>query len=235
MQWLWKSRSCNQRGPWRTATVVTGAPAAAAASNSSSVLSNTTSGSPTAGGSTSTPGATTSTSTGANITSADFTITPVAATTAGPKTVNTNTSTSGPLGYPDTLADVAQYYYITDLRAPGSLGAAVGSPAVQLDVGTLITFRDSPAPIRKRQRELAAYDHPHPRTGRGWVADVRFGLSQQPDRDFLAIKNGTMNWPQPVADTVTAVDDLWHAAVNGGARTSVPRTRPSSCPDCRTR
>ena len=26
---------------------------------------------------------------------------------------------------------------------------------------------------------------------------------------------GTDNWPVPVADTSTAIDDLWHAAVNG--------------------
>ncbi|MGH8744085.1 MAG: pilus assembly protein, partial [Burkholderiales bacterium] len=30
-----------------------------------------------------------------------------------------------------------------------------------------------------------------------------------------AIVNGPLNWPVPVADTLTAVDDLWHAAVNG--------------------
>ena len=41
------------------------------------------------------------------------------------------------------------------------------------------------------------------------------GYRTTPTGDFLAIKNGTKNWPQPVADTLTAVDDLWHAAVDG--------------------
>jgi hypothetical protein len=33
--------------------------------------------------------------------------------------------------------------------------------------------------------------------------------------DFNRIRSGTINWPIPVADSGTALDDLWHAAVNG--------------------
>ena len=33
--------------------------------------------------------------------------------------------------------------------------------------------------------------------------------------DFTRIRSGNMNWPTPVADSATALDDLWHAAVNG--------------------
>ena len=36
-----------------------------------------------------------------------------------------------------------------------------------------------------------------------------------PSGDYFDIKQGTKIWPEPVADTLTAVDDLWHAAVNG--------------------
>ena len=195
-------------------TVVTGAPVAAGASNSSSVLSNTTTGGPAPGASTSTPGATTSTSTGAAITSADFTITPVTATTAGPATTVTNTSSSGALGYPDTLADVAQYYYVTDLRAPGSLGAAVAG--VQLDVGTTNNVPGQPG--TDPQNDSANWQHMTTLTlGLGVDGALTYAPDYRtnPTGDFLAIKNGTKNWPQPVADTVTAVDDLWHAAVNG--------------------
>jgi len=44
-----------------------------------------------------------------------------------------------------------------------------------------------------------------------YAADYR----TNPTGDFLAIKNGNKNWPQPVQNTQTAVDDLWHAAVDG--------------------
>src|SRR5690606_9848231 len=33
--------------------------------------------------------------------------------------------------------------------------------------------------------------------------------------DYNKIVQGTLNWPAPVADKPTAIDDLWHAAVNG--------------------
>jgi type IV pilus assembly protein PilY1 len=33
--------------------------------------------------------------------------------------------------------------------------------------------------------------------------------------DFSRLRTGTLNWPVPVADSPTALDDLWHAAVNG--------------------
>jgi Tfp pilus tip-associated adhesin PilY1 len=33
--------------------------------------------------------------------------------------------------------------------------------------------------------------------------------------DFVRLREGTLNWPVPVADSATALDDLWHAAVNG--------------------
>ncbi len=33
--------------------------------------------------------------------------------------------------------------------------------------------------------------------------------------DFARIRSGSMNWPVPQSDSATALDDLWHAAVNG--------------------
>ena len=153
----------------------------------------------------------------------DFTITPLNAsppanaTAAGPRNVLVNTSTSGPLGYADTLADVAQYYYITDLRASGSLGAPVGSPGVQLDVGA-----EEPGvngqPATDVQNDSARWQHMTTFTlGLGVDGTLTYDPSYKttPSGDFLAIKNGSKNWPQPVEDTLTAVDDLWHAAVNG--------------------
>ncbi len=176
-------------------------------------------GGPAPAATTTTNGSPTSTSTGVTITGLDFTITPpsppsAAATTAGPKTVVNNSSSSGPLGYSDTLADVAQYYYITDLRAPGSLGAAVSG--VQLDVGTANNVPGQPG--TDPQNDSANWQHMTTFTlGLGVDGQLTYASDYRtnPTGDFLAIKNGTKNWPQPVADTVTAVDDLWHAAVDG--------------------
>lgn len=33
--------------------------------------------------------------------------------------------------------------------------------------------------------------------------------------DFARIRSGNINWPVPVSDSATALDDLWHAAVDG--------------------
>ena len=118
------------------------------------------------------------------------------------------------MGYPDTLADVAQYYYITDLRAPGSLGAAVSG--VQLDVGTTNNVPGQPG--TDPQNDSANWQHMTTMTlGLGVDGALTYASDYRtnPTGDFLAIKNGSKNWPQPVANTVTAVDDLWHAAVNG--------------------
>jgi type IV pilus assembly protein PilY1 len=37
----------------------------------------------------------------------------------------------------------------------------------------------------------------------------------QQSGDYFNIKQGSLNWPKPAPDSATAVDDLWHAAVNG--------------------
>ncbi|HKQ25149.1 MAG TPA: PilC/PilY family type IV pilus protein [Burkholderiales bacterium] len=205
-----------------TGPVVTGHPVAAAPTTNSNVQSNTTTGGPTPAGSTSTPGTPTSTSTGAAITGLDFTIGPptpksAAATSAGPQSETVNSSTQGPLGYADTLADVAQYYYITDLRPAGSLGAAVSG--VQLDVGTDHNVPGQPG--TDPQNDSAGWQHMTTFTlGLGVDGTLTYDSEYRtdPTGDFLAISNGSKNWPQPVGDTLTAVDDLWHAAVTGRGR-----------------
>jgi Tfp pilus tip-associated adhesin PilY1 len=188
-------------------------PAATTSVNGSTTSTN--SGMPIPAASTSTTGATTATSTGAAITSANFTIAPItSSTTAGPTSTLTTSTTVGTAGYPDTLADVAQYYYMTDLRGPGSLGAPVSG--VQFDVGTVNNVPGQPG--TDPQNDSATWQHMTTFTlGLGVDGTLHYAPDYRtnPTGDFLAIINGTMNWPQPVADTLTAVDDLWHAAVNG--------------------
>ncbi len=45
-----------------------------------------------------------------------------------------------------------------------------------------------------------------------------------PGGDFSKILNGTANWPQAAANAASAVDDLWHAAINGHGKYFSART-----------
>ena len=116
------------------------------------------------------------------------------------------TSTIG--GASGSLADVAAYYYLTDLRPNGSTGA------LGTDVGT-----DNNVPANGTGVEADTARHQHMTTftmGLGLAGT----LDYRPDYktgagDFAALRSGAKNWPAPSADDPTALDDLWHAAVNG--------------------
>ena len=104
----------------------------------------------------------------------------------------------GLAGSTNTLADVAMYYYKTDLRS-------------DLSDQVPTTSRD-PAP------------HQHMTTftvGLGLAGLLTFdqGYENGTSPDFERLKvapgSGGLDWPVPVANTETALDDLWHAAVNG--------------------
>jgi type IV pilus assembly protein PilY1 len=126
----------------------------------------------------------------------------------------------GGTGATDTLADVAMYYYKTDLRnsslsnCTGTLGADVCEDIVPM------TAKDTAAGLAGTQHMVT------------YALGLADGLmTYQPDYDtastgdFYNIKHGVngcsfsgsgvCNWPLPVHDSQTALDDLWHAAVNG--------------------
>ncbi|CAG0980707.1 Type IV pilus biogenesis factor PilY1 [Methylophilaceae bacterium] len=97
-------------------------------------------------------------------------------------------------GSSNTLADVALYYYKTDLRS--SLANKVPTS----------------------DKDFANHQHMTTFT-LGLGLDGRLAYSEDYETsnsgDFAKIKLGTLNWPSPTADAPTALDDLWHAAVNG--------------------
>ncbi|MHB1619785.1 MAG: pilus assembly protein [Sulfuricella sp.] len=109
----------------------------------------------------------------------------------------------------DTLADVAYYYYQTDLRT-----TALGNCTGALGAGTDVCENNVPgsgADINIQQHMTTFTLGLGVNGSLGYTEDYLSGGSS----DYNAIVQGTLPWPAPVADTVTAVDDLWHAAVNG--------------------
>ena len=111
-----------------------------------------------------------------------------------------------------TLADVAQYYYVTDLRPAGSKNTA------NVDVSAAIVPK-----VGKDDNE-----EQHMTTFTLGLVDglMRFRPDYETatSGDFAAIKTGstgcswtagTCDWPKPILNQPTALDDLWHAAVNG--------------------
>ena len=154
------------------------------------------------------------TTTGSTITTANYTISPNPTVTALPPSSSTALG-----GFADTLSDVAMYYYKTDLRpCPG------GTPAS----GKCITDPKATDNVPTSTKDLQGQQHMVTFTlglGLDGLMNYRSDYETANTGDFNAIRTGlsncsftgtgTCNWPQPVADSPTALDDLWHAAVNG--------------------
>ena len=95
-----------------------------------------------------------------------------------------------------TLSDVAQYYYKTDLR-------------------TAMTDN-----VRPRDYDDAPHQHMTTFTiGLGLdgflTYNKNYNDSNLTSGDFYDVRRGAKVWPTAVADSPSALDDLWHAAVNG--------------------
>ncbi|HTQ36630.1 MAG TPA: PilC/PilY family type IV pilus protein [Steroidobacteraceae bacterium] len=121
----------------------------------------------------------------------------------------------------NTLADVAYYYYNTDLRPAGSIGGLT-------DEGTNIDVSADNVPASTT--DPVAFQHMTTYT-------LGLGLSGSLANpgDYAAIVAGTKNWPNPIAsgsnqDTYR-IDDLWHAAVNGHGIDSTGANLSAKDPD----
>lgn len=90
-------------------------------------------------------------------------------------------------GYSRTLADIAMKYWVTDLRTDLPNDAGRGDPSDPPFWQNMITYM------------------------------VSFGApGQMSDADVTKAKAGTLNWVKPVGNTITTIDDMRHAAHNGG-------------------
>jgi len=110
----------------------------------------------------------------------------------------------------NTLADVAHYYYVTDLST------ATTGPGAGFDNQVPASGVD-----------IAPHQHMTTFTvGMGVSGSLLFHpnyLERGNSLDYDAITDGDPltppnQWPAPAADTETTVDDMWHAAVNGKGR-----------------
>lgn len=99
----------------------------------------------------------------------------------------------------NTLADIAYYYYHTDLRS----GMTNNVP----QIGTNDDVDD-----RAQHQHMTTFT-----LGLGVDGTLTYvdGYKTSTSGDYFDIKQGTKFWPTPAANSETAIDDLWHAAVNG--------------------
>jgi len=108
----------------------------------------------------------------------------------------------------NTLADIAMYYYETDLRDP-SLNNCTGG------LGEDVCTNDAQGGGRSNK---ASTQHMTTFT-LGFGIDGLLKYAENYDSglelDYSAILSGTKKWPNPSTNTMARVDDLWHAAVNG--------------------
>jgi type IV pilus assembly protein PilY1 len=110
----------------------------------------------------------------------------------------------------NTLADIAQYYYQSDLRPTSMLGGLT-------DDGQRLDISSNNVPIGSGDN--ATWQHMNTFTmGLGVSGTLNFAQDYLSggSSDYNAIIQGTKNWPDPIANATAArIDDLWHAAVNG--------------------
>ena len=137
----------------------------------------------------------------------------------------TVTTTGAVGGSSDSLADVAQYYYQTDLRTPllGNCTGALGASAATVCTNDVfISANDN-----NLQQHMTTFT-----LGLGVRGRMVYSPSYLTDTtgDFVSVKLGSTasasvctwqtagtvcNWPIPTSGSIETTDDLWHAAVNG--------------------
>ena len=164
---------------------------------------------------------------------------------SNPTVVSQTSSSSTTGGTSNTLADVAMYYYQTDLRTPAlnNCDGALGTVAsTGIDV--------CPNNVFKTDVDNNTAQHMSTFTlGLGASGNMQYSPTYQNDSsgDYYSVAHGvtahptasppvcawqsdgsTCNWPNPGSGgTYTTIDDLWHAAVDGGG-TYFSATDPSS-------
>lgn len=142
-------------------------------------------------------------------------------------------------GTSDTLADVAAYYYATDLRSPTATGVDATGTCTGPTISPNTTPNDLCADnVPVNGLDTAKTQHMTTFTlglgaqgkmifapidgsnywndGSGDFYDVKNKSTVSPSTGICSwLSSGTCYWPTPAADSNANIDDLWHAAVNG--------------------
>lgn len=124
---------------------------------------------------------------------------PVSGTTLTPGSAFPTPFYEGTTANSNTLADTAMKYWVTDVGVRTGNGGTVGK-------------------ITATPTDPATWQHMTTHTiglGANGTLVYRADYKTATSGDYAAIKAGTKNWPTPIADDPTAIDDLWHTAVNG--------------------
>jgi type IV pilus assembly protein PilY1 len=147
--------------------------------------------------------------------------------------MSTKTDLTG--GTSDTLADVAAYYYYTNLRTTalgnctGPIIAPATTPTDLCKANAVPGTADDPATwqhmttftvgLGTRGKMVYSPNYKTDPTAKPPVAgdytDVYFGNIASSTNCTWISANSPCNWPIPGADKPENADDLWHAAVNG--------------------
>ncbi|MCI1190470.1 pilus assembly protein PilY [Calidifontimicrobium sp. SYSU G02091] len=121
-------------------------------------------------------------------------------------------------GVGNTLADIAYYFYNTDLRSPAlgnCSGAVTGQDVCENNVPDGILR----PPALSMLSDTAKHQHMTTFTiGLGVSGTLAFdpNYESQTSGDFYDLRQGNKVWPNPITNTgAERIDDLWHAAVNG--------------------
>jgi Tfp pilus tip-associated adhesin PilY1 len=131
---------------------------------------------------------------------------------------------------PNTLADVAEYYFKTDLRTPAlNVNNCLGAPIALSGGGTTSENVCNNSGRAKDGQVMSTYTLG---LGASGVMQFKEGYGTADSGDFYSVWQGVMadpdngicswqlsgsecNWPEPATNSQANIDDLWHAAVNG--------------------
>lgn len=153
------------------------------------------------------------------------TATPTTLSTTGP-VYGTPTTTSGSTGgVLNTLADVAQYYYTTDLRDATAFNNCTGVPIPPATTGLNVCGATTTGDLNQRMVSFTLglgasgqmqYSPTYATATSGDYFDVKNGTTADPANNICIWQSsGVCNWPAPSSNSQKTIDDLWHAAVNG--------------------
>jgi type IV pilus assembly protein PilY1 len=162
-------------------------------------------------GSTWTSGTATTTCVAGTTTVNSSTAAALASTTSYSSTTS-GTATSG--GSSNSLADVAEYYYATDLRTStlGNCTSSTSGSSQEVCSNSIVASG----------RDLATWQHMTTYTiGLGVSGTLTYDKNYltQTSGAYVNLTNATADWPTPTETSsggdARNIDDLWHAAVNG--------------------